>query len=186
MNEALHNLYSRRSIRAFLSDPVPQETLEQLLEAALYAPSAMNTQPWHISVIRTQATVDWMVERIRTVLLRSGEPALIERARDPEFHTFYHAPVVLYISAEASQKFGVSDCANLTTCLTLAAHALGLGSCYIASSNLMFEGSDAVQARRRLRIPDGYEPVFSVALGYAAFPSPEPQPRREGTVVYVD
>lgn len=185
MNEALRNLYTRRSIRAFLPDPVPQEALHQLLDAALYAPSAMNTQPWHISVIRTRQTIDWMVGRIRTVLLRSGDSALIELARDPAFHTFYHAPAVLYVAAETSQKFGVSDCANLTTYLTLAAHALGLGSCYIASSNLLFEGTDAGQARQRLRIPEGYEPVFSVALGYAAA-APEPQPRRDNTVDYVD
>lgn len=184
MNDAIQNLLARRSIRNYKDTPVPEELLAEVIRVGLTAPSAINKQPWHISVVRNKETIDKMVDCVRDVLRSNGDT---ERADDPDFHTFYHAPVVLYISAEdQNEKFGVSDSANLTTYLCLAAHALGLGSCYIASSNMMFQSDKAEEMRRMLKIPDGFTPCFSIALGYADGEEPAMRERRAGTVSYVD
>ena len=184
MNEALRNLLTRRSIRSYKDTPVPDELLEEVIRTGLTAPSAMNGQPWHISVVRKKEDIDRMVDCIRGYLRANGDAA---RADDPSFHTFYHAPAVLYISSEdANEKFGVSDCANLTTYLCLAAHAVGLGSCYIASSNMMFLSEQADEMRALLKIPDGFTPRFAIAIGYPDGPEPEMRERRAGTVSYAD
>ena len=184
MNEGIQNLLTRRSVRCYKETPVPDELLEEVLRVGLTAPSAMNQQPWHVSVVRKKEDVDRMADCIRSYLRAHGEAA---RADDPSFHTFYHAPVVLYVSSEdANEKYGLSDSANLTTYLCLAAHALGLGSCYIASSNMMFLSEQADEMRALLKIPDGFTPRFSVALGYADGPEPEMRERRAETVSYAD
>ena len=184
MNEAIQNLLTRRSIRKFMDTPVPDELLDEVIRVGLTAPSAMNQQPWHISVVRKRETVDRMAECIREYMRANGNA---ERADTPGFHTFYHAPAVLYISSEdANEKYGLSDSANLTTYLCLAAHALGLGSCYIASSNMMFLSDRAEEMRALLKIPDGYTPRFSIALGYADGPYPEPRERRSDRVSRAD
>lgn len=184
MNDAIQNLLTRRSIRSYKDTPVPNELLEEVIRVGLTAPSAMNKQPWHISVVRTQENIDRMADCIRDYLRANGDA---ERADDPSFHTFYHAPAVLYISAEdQNEKFGVSDCANLATYLCLAAHALGLGSCYIASSNMIFLSDKAEEMRAMLKIPDGFTPCFSIALGYTNGDEPEMRERRTETVSYAD
>lgn len=183
MNEILKALEQRRSVRSYQERPVEPEKLEQLLKAGLGAPSARNLQPWHISVVRGREDIGWMESKIREALLLAGNK---EQAEDPDFHTFYGAPVVLYVSGDAENRYYVGDSANLVTYLSLAAYGLGLGSCYIASSQIMFQCPDQEEIRKKLQIPEGYEPVFSLAVGYAAGEWPQPRDRKEDAVHFVD
>lgn len=181
MNDTIRSLLERRSVRSYQPKQVPDDVLAELLRVGLTAPSAVNRQPWHVSVVRDAAAIETMMDAIRDYHRAAGSP----NADDPGFHTFYHAPTVLYVSSEDCNRFGVGDCANLVTYLAVAAHALGLASCYIASSQVMFQTAHAGELRRLLDIPDGFSPVFSLAVGYMAGDAPEPKPRREGTVSYI-
>ena len=183
MNDLLKALSQRRSVRSYPDKPVEQDALKQLLQIGLMAPSAMNMQPWHVSVVDNKDTIGWMESKIKEGLILSGNA---ERANDPDFHTFYGAPVVLYISGDTSNSFHVGDCANLVTYLSLAAYGLGLGSCYIASSQIMFRCPDQEEIRKKLGIPEGYAPLFSLAVGYAKEPWPEAKPRKEDAVTFVE
>jgi nitroreductase len=74
--------------------------LQQILNAALYAPNAMNQQKWHFTVIQNKHLLDRMVDIIKQNELNSGDEFLEKRAISPKYHTFYHAPTVILISAE--------------------------------------------------------------------------------------
>jgi len=126
---------------------VPKETLEAVLEAGRWAPSAVNSQPWHFLVV-----TQW--ERRRR---------LADRARMLGFVRWRHlsqAPAVLaIIGAVRGNRFAVVDCALAGMNMLLAAHALGLGACWIG-------GFTQEQVRGVLGVPAGREVIGLITLGY--------------------
>ncbi|MCE5197107.1 MAG: nitroreductase family protein [Negativicutes bacterium] len=185
MNETIQSMLDRRSIRAFKAEQIKEEELQTILTAGLTAPSANNSQPWYVTVIQNKEIIDWIVEENKKVMRASGNPEMVQRADDPKTHNFHHAPTVIVFSAEQSRTHGKSDCANLAMQTALAAHSIGLGSCYVASFMRAFaaeKGSDLV---KKLQIPDGYFPVFALAVGYPDGPQPAAKPRKENCITYL-
>lgn len=138
----------RYSVRAFKSDPVEDEKLSRVLDAARLAPTASNRQPFSIIVIHTK--------RKKTKLLSI-------------YHTewFVQAPLVLclcgikdkaWVRKDNRQYLDV-DIAIVMDHLILAATDLGLGTCVIAAFN-------AMNARTVLALPDNVEPILFTPLGY--------------------
>jgi nitroreductase len=166
--EVLEAIKGRRSVRSFLDRPVEREVLEQLVEAAIWAPSAGNAQTWRFVVV-TQP------ERIRRIKMVS--PGLLG---DP--------PAVIAVCQdlnEAQAKGGEQgvnflayvDAAMATQNLLLAAHDAGLGTCVVASFHRGAVG-------RLLDLPEGVVPVLLVSVGWPAkVPAP---PRRRGGVVFFE
>ncbi len=106
-----------------------EEELQAILTAGLAAPSANNSQPWHLSVIQDQVILNWIVEQNKEKMRQSDNPEIVKRGNDPSTHNFYHAPTVVILSADQSRAYGKSDCANVVTQMALAAHSLEIGSC---------------------------------------------------------
>lgn len=154
---------SRRSIRAFTEQPVSEEEVKKLIEAARSAPSAGNIQPWEFVVVRDP-------ER---------KKGLCEAALDQTF--IEEAPVVIVVCANvwrSGQGYGsrgvnlysLQDTAAATQNILLAATALGLATCWVGA----FQEE---QARKILNIPDGVRPVAIIPIGHAA-EKPSPRSRR--------
>jgi nitroreductase len=149
----------RRSVRAYRDEPIDQETLGRVLEAARIAPSAANRQPWHFLVIRDAE-------------LRAR---LLEAYSQP---WFVAAPVIVCACARPSEAWQRSDGKNYSDVdvtiamdhLILAAAAEGLGTCWIGA----FKPD---RLREVLGLPDELEPVALTPLGYPA-EQPEPRPRK--------
>ena len=80
MNEILKNIYTRRSVRKFSERPVPEDILNDIITAGLYAPSAMNMQLWQLTVVRNEDMLVRLQKAISTALDR------------PDYHRFYGAP----------------------------------------------------------------------------------------------
>jgi nitroreductase len=159
LREALRN---RRSVRAFRPDPVPEETLRDLVEIANWAPSAGNLQSRDFILVRDPMT----------------RKALAVAARDQEF--LAEAPAVVVVCANARRvegKYGrrgrdlymIQDAAAATQNLMLAAHAAGLGTCWVGAF-------DEAAVRELLGIPAGVRPVALVPVGRPA-ETPEPPSR---------
>lgn len=137
----------RRSIRKFQSRDVPEEKLMEILEAGRWAPSASNFQPWRFIVVRDKG--------IRGALARVSSYG--------KFMT--QSPVVIAVTVDpASSNHPVEDGAAATQNMLLAAHALGLGTCWIGSFDSVWEE----QAKEVLGIPAGKRLLSLVALGYPA------------------
>ncbi|MCL2462223.1 MAG: nitroreductase family protein, partial [Defluviitaleaceae bacterium] len=134
MNDTINSLMKRRSVRDFQPAQIPDSDLGLIIDAGLRAASAMNQQPWHLTVAQKKEVIDAVVEFQKDCLRESGDPARLEQARSMEGrHSFYHAPTVIFVSEAPGAGFGLNDCGNVCQNMCVAAYSLGLGSCYIAS-----------------------------------------------------
>lgn len=180
MNETLNSLMQRRSIRAFKPEQIKDEDLQQIVDAALHAPTAMNRQPWHFTVVQNRQVIDKVVEIQKNAFLHSGDPELVEKGKDTESHNFYHAPTVIFLSGTDSNAS-----ANAAQNICLASYALGLGSCYIASFLFGLTESDIQQLHALLELPEGVTLYFAVAIGYSEGEHPQAPEQKPDTVNYI-
>jgi nitroreductase len=160
---------NRRSCRSFLEDPIDNETIEQMLSAAVQAPSPLNTQPWQFIVITSDGKKDEIfseAERCRDwAIQESGWKWLNNYKAD----FLKEAPVLIAVVGDP-KKTGVDmfqeegsvgyqlACAAAIQNMLLAAHALGYGS-------LWFTFFDKKEMRKILDIPDDKTPISLVCIG---------------------
>ena len=173
MNQTLDTLKSRRSIRKFKPDMLPRETIDAIIEAGLYAPSGMNTQNTVIVAITNP--------EIRDRLARANA-AVMGAERDP----FYGAPVVLVVLAETARRTHVHDGSLVMGNLMLAAHALGVGSCWIHRAQETFDQPEWKEFLASLGLEGDYVGIGNCILGYADMDNPPAPARREGRVFYAE
>ncbi len=172
MNETLSNLKTRRSIRSFLPKQVDEALLDQVLEAGTYAPTGGGRQTPVIVVVQDEATVKQLSRMNAAVNGNKNDP-------------YYGAPTVLVILADRSRGTYVLDGASVITTLLNAAHAVGLGSCWIHRAKEMFESDEGKSLLKRWGIEGDYEGIGQVILGYPEGPAPEPAPRKANYIVRV-
>ena len=141
--EVLQAIRARRSVRSYRSEPIPDEALSRMLEAARLAPSAMNYQPWRFIVVRSQDKKD--------MIARSGI-----------FGRFLsQAPVVIVACGDTGSKYHVHDTCIALEHIVLAATSEGLGTCWIVSFNEQ-------TVKELLKIPERFKVVALVSIGYPA------------------
>ncbi|MDR2162039.1 MAG: nitroreductase [Desulfovibrio sp.] len=134
MQEAvLNNILTRRSIRKFQSKPVPLEILEKIVEAGLYAPSARNSQPWHFTVVAGLDRVARITAELKAAVARMPDNPYRAVVGSAAYTVNYaNAPVFILVSAAPdSSPVVAADCSLALGTMFLAAHALGIGSCWI-------------------------------------------------------
>jgi len=153
--EAMDALCSRRSIRKYREETVSEESLRELLEAAMSAPSAGNQQPWHFIVINDRKLLD----------------------RIPEFHPHSlmcrEAPLAILVCGDPSLEkhvgYWVQDCAAATENLLLAVHAAGLGGVWVG----VYPREERVnEFRKLLNMPEHVVPFALIPIGHPAEQKP--------------
>lgn len=172
-NVILQAMQERRSCRKFKPDAVPKELLDQILEAGLYAASGRGKQATVLIAITEKALRDRIAEANRKI----GGWA-------EGFDPFYGAPAMILVLADKSRPTFLYDGSLVMGNLMLAAHTLGLGSCWIHRAKEELESGDFDDLLRSLGLGEGYEGIGHCALGYAADPLPPPPPRNPGRVFY--
>ena len=185
MNDVVTTILKRRSTRAFGPEQISEESLGTLLETAKFAPSGMNRQPWHFTVVQKPETLDRINEACRQVLLGSGVKAMEDRAKGNQFSIFYQAPTLILVAVDEQVHTGKCDGAVALENMFLAAESMGLGSCWIHAVTLIFNGEANQDLRKELGIPEGYGLVGSGAFGYKAVASQAAAPRKENTVTII-
>lgn len=186
MNDTIKTILERRSIREFSAEQIPRDILDTIIEAGIYAPSARNLQPWHITVIRNEDLIDEIEDEIRDYMLSSDNADLIERAKDETRTIFHKAPTILLVSGEQTSNFTKGDCSNVLQNISLSAWSLGIGSCYIGMGNMLFQTNRADEFTAKLEIPQGYESYCWISLGYAEGEIPSAPERKSGVVTYIE
>lgn len=184
MADAFEILLGRRSIRSFTKEQVSAEDVEAILDAGLHAATAMDRQSWHFTVVQDAELLRAISSSVGAVLIDSGVPSLVERANSSAFHTFHHAPTVIFVSSDGSH-YSLADCANASQNMCLAAAALGLGSCYIGSFVQAFDHPSGKDLVDRFDVPNGYWPVFGIAVGHPDGAPVLHQKNRERKVSYI-
>lgn len=173
MNPQLELLLTRRTIRSYKSDMVPDELLNRVLNAAKYAPTAMGLQNRHFTVVKNQE----LMRKITAAAQANGG------SYSPGHTPFYNAPIVIVVSAPKDFKYNREDSACAIMNILLAAHACGLAACYICS---VLPGLNDKKILEKLNLPQNYVPYGSVCLGYPAVKAPEPKARRTDDINYID
>lgn len=172
MNAPYEMLLKRRTIRSFQSKAIPDETLNQILLAGKFAPSAMGMQNRHFTVIQNQKLLDDIV----AATVKNGGKF------SPGHIPFYGAPDIVVLSAPKDFKYNREDCACAIQNLMLAAYALDIGSCYICS---VLPGLCDNVILEQLNLPQNYVPCGCVSLGYPAVEAGEPKERRSGDISWI-
>ena len=185
MNEFLQLIKNRRSIRQFKKEQVTNEEMQAIMEAAIFAPNAMNQQKWHFSVIQNKEMLDKMVSIIRENMCNSGVEFLAARAKEASFDPFYGAPTVIYVTADAKAKFAAIDGALAAENIALAAASLNVGTNIQASPGFLFASPAGEALKKEMGIPNGYAYVCNVTAGYPDGPVPEAKPRNSEVITYI-
>ena len=172
MNEVIENMTSRRSVRAYSSKPVDRALIDEIIEAGLYAPSAMNRQDTLIIAIEDKSVRD-KISKMNAAIMGSNS--------DP----FYGAPVILLVLYNKANRNGIYDGSLVLGNMMNAAHSLGLSSCWIHRAKEEFESDFGKKILADLGIEEEYEGIGHCALGYAAEPAKAAAARKENYVYYV-
>ena len=174
MNETIKTLLERRSVKKYLSKPVEQEFIDLVLKAGTYAPTGRNRQPVKILAI-TDGQVCDELRKLNAKIM----------GMDEAFDPFYNAPVVLVVLADPSVSTYLYDGSLVMGNMMIAAHSLGLGSCWIHRAKEEFQTDYGKNLLKSLGIDGEWEGIGHCLLGYADGPLPEARPRKDGWVHYV-
>ena len=147
-------LLTRRSIRKYKSTPVPDADIDRIIAAGLYAPTGRNMQSPIIVAVTNRELRDRISRMNAAVMGSDGDP-------------FYGAPAVLIVLADRSCRTHVYDGSLVLGNMMLAAHSLGLSTCWIHRAKEEFESAEGKEILKELGIEGDYEGIGHLALGYA-------------------
>lgn len=170
--DAMQNLLTRRSVRKYKPDMVPQEKLEKILEAGTYAATGMGRQSPIILVVTDKAMRDRLSKMNAAIMGVDSDP-------------FYGAPVVLVVLADKNVPTYIYDGSLVMGNLMNAAHAEGIASCWIHRAKEEFNSPEGKQILQDLGITGDYEGIGHCILGYADGDEPAAKPRKENYVYSV-
>ena len=173
MNEILKAMKERRSYRKYKPDMLPKETIDQIIEAGLYAASGRNGQDAIIVAVTNQEARNRLAKVNAAVMGAENDP-------------FYGAPVVLIVLADKNWSTHVYDGSLVMGNLMLAAHALGVGSCWIHRAKEEFETEEYKQVLKELGVEGEYEVIGHCILGYPDCEPPKAAERKENRVYYIE
>lgn len=174
MKYILTAIKNRRSVRKYLPDQIEDDELATILEAATYAPSGHNCQPWYFTVIQDKKMINFINDKAKQQMAVSSQQWAAKLGSSEQYHIFHHAPTVIIISGDKNARSPLPlagteisytplvDCAAAIQNMLVAAESLDIGSCWIGVVNFFFGLPEA----QILGIANNYQPLFAVSLGY--------------------
>lgn len=172
MSEVINNMKTRRSIRKYKPDMIPEDVLNRIIEAGTYAATGMGKQSPIIIAVTNKEIRDKFSKMNAEIMGVDSDP-------------FYGAPVVLIVLADKARPTYVYDGSLVMGNLMLAAHAEGIGSCWIHRAKEEFESAEGKAFLKSLGIEGDYEGIDHCVLGYVDGEEPKAMPRKENYVYCV-
>ena len=172
MSEVINNMKTRRSIREYKPDMIPEDVLNRIIEAGTYAATGMGKQSPIIIAVTNKEIRDKFSKMNAEIMGVDSDP-------------FYGAPVVLIVLADKARPTYVYDGSLVMGNLMLAAHAEGIGSCWIHRAKEEFESAEGKAFLKSLGIEGDYEGIGHCVLGYTDGEEPKAMPRKENYVYCV-
>ena len=175
MSDVLETIKSRRSIRKYKSDMVPQDKLEKIIEAGTYAATGMGKQ----SPIIVAVTNKELRNRLSEINAKIG-------GWKEGFDPFYGAPAILIVLADKNWANRVYDGSLVMGNMMLAAHSLNLGSIWIHRAKEEFELPEYQELLKKIGVDGEWEGIGHCAVGYVDGEFPKPAKRKDNRVFWVD
>jgi len=196
MRDVWDVIHHRRAVRRFSHLPVARKDIERIIDAGRWAPSAINQQSWHFTVLTDTALIVKLSSQIKTAsvkgIVKMGWKTLFHQIADfihaphdydymrDEDVIFHGAPVVIFLSAPRSNEWAALDIGMCAQNMMLTAQAMGINSCPIGLATYV----EHVQDVDRLRLPSGHHVHLALVFGYAA-EIPMAKERKTDNVVFV-
>ena len=165
MSNVLEEMKTRRSIRKFKPDAIPQEILDKIIEAGTYAANGRGAQNTIIIQVTNKEIRDEIAKKNADIMGSNTDP-------------FYGAPVILIVLGKKDWPTHVYDGSLVMGNLMLAAHDLGIGSCWIHREREMFATEEGKQLMEEWGLPEGLMGIGALSLGYPDGESAPAKPRK--------
>jgi nitroreductase len=183
-------IHQRRSVRRYRAESLDAPTVDRLIDAAIWAPSAMNAQPWAFGLIQDRSELARYAERAKAAYfveppvgeLASAPSSSLQQLREilsaPGYDVFHGAGTLVVIYANGSDA--IPDCFLAGQNLMLSAFALGLGTCPIGLARPMLNETDV---KDELGVPQEMIAALPIVVGLPD-EAPEAHPRRPARILY--
>lgn len=187
-NCVIENIKKRRSVREYTEKEVSEDDIKTIIDAGIHAPSGFDSQPWFFVVVKNREMMKRMSDHCKPRLLAMLEEATNDAAVEfkkelekDEFHIFYDAPVLVIVLGNNADATVDYDCALCAENMMLAAHSMGIGSCWIGTGCFIQDNPEILE---ELGITPDYRVIAPIVFGYPVT-GPEEIPKKEPEVVWV-
>lgn len=171
-NQVIENILSRRSVRSYKDTQVSDKALELILQSGEYAPSGMGKQSPVIVAVQKKETIEKLAKMNAEIMGSDSNP-------------YYGAPTILIVLADKNAKTYVQDGSCALENMMLAAHSLGLSTCWINREYEMFNTDEGKELLKEWGLSDDLVGVGALSLGYSNGEVKEAKPRKENYSIII-
>lgn len=171
-NPILEAIRSRRSIRKYKEAQITEEELNTVLEAGTYAPSGRGLQSPVLVAVQEPETKQQLIKMNAEIMGTDTDP-------------YYGSPTLILVFAPADRTTYIEDGSCVLDTMMLAAHSIGLASCWIHREREMFASVEGKELMKKWGIPESFAGIGALALGYADCPLPQAPARKEGRIIRI-
>ncbi len=171
-NQVIENILSRRSVRSYKDTQVSDKALELILQSGEYAPSGMGKQSPVIVAVQKKETIEKLAKMNAEIMGSDSNP-------------YYGAPTILIVLADKNAKTYVQDGSCALENMMLAAHSLGLSTCWINREYEMFNTDEGKGLLKEWGLSDDLVGVGALSLGYSNGEVKEAKPRKENYSIII-
>ncbi|MBP2640522.1 MAG: nitroreductase family protein [Firmicutes bacterium] len=191
MNETIKSIIERRSFRKFKQEQIADDELNLILLAGSYAPCAGGRQSPVMVVLQDKNMIAKLGKMNKQLFYQNLPPAFKMKVSSEQpsiadderiISAFYNAPTVITVFAPKTYHYPIEDCSVMIENMMIAAHSLGIGSCFIGRAAETFETEDGKEIIKDWNIGEDYTAVAHCILGYPEGNSPKAKPRKEFVV----
>jgi len=181
MNETIETIQNRRSVRQYLPEQIKDDELKEILDAAIYAPTGHNDQPWHFTVVQNKDLIDEINDGAKDAMAQMDLDWISKLGQMEQFNIFHRAPTVVIVSSRKDATTPVPDCSAAVQNMLLTAESMDIGSCWIGFAKFYFQNHDNL---KKFKIPADNEVHFGVSLGYKARENSKAPERKRNVFTY--
>lgn len=188
MNQVMENIFARRSVRLYKDQPVPRETMEEIIKAGTAAPTGSNSQLWRFVVVSDKLTREKLVKLSEPRLEKWLETyanekfkALRKRLASQNADTIYYgAPEIVFVMGKGNTA--AFDCSMACENMMLAARSMGIGSCWVFFGQLVI---DDAEVKEMLELKDDEKVFGPIILGYPKGDFPPTPPKNDPVIKWI-
>lgn len=171
-NPILENIRTRRSVRKYKEAQITEDELNTVLEAGTYAPSGMGMQSPILVAVQDPGTKKQLIQMNAKIMGSDTNP-------------YYGAPTLVLVFAPVDRNTYIEDGSCVLDTMMLAAHSIGLASCWIHREKEMFATTEGKALMKKWGVPENFNGIGALALGYADGPLPQAPQRKEGRIIRI-
>ncbi|WP_061995291.1 nitroreductase family protein [Clostridium sp. ATCC 25772] len=177
---------SRRSVRAYKDEQVKDEQLELILEGGMWAPSGINQQSWHFTVVQNKELLNDISNETKKILQKGENDYLRKLGENENLQIFYNAPTVILVSGDEKAATPMEDTSAAVQNMLLVAESMSIGTCWVGTIQGLFSHPQLGEIyKKKCNIPEGYKVYHAVSVGYKKIEGQKAPRRKENKINYI-